>query len=294
MNENDEQTRQRVLKKPFFKSWQDFMDFDVTFKHRMPITLSEFDLLRQKNEESLKGWDVCVDRKEIKVAKVQNDTGCITLRAWATVPGVDMYVAFFLFANHHERVKWDKIFAKMDIIEGNAQGSEILYSLMKVPAVTPRDFLQYRRCRIEEDGSIHIVLRSAEHPDMPEQKGSIRAESYIAGYILRQSFDGNIPVLHIFLMSCLDIKGYIPKWIINMQAPRKPADWVETLRKAAIDYQESKPDYKESLVESLKHYREENPFDFEDMPVEPKDEEVPEDMETASKTESARDNNFLD
>jgi hypothetical protein len=118
MNENDEKTRQRVLKKPFFKSWQDFMDFDVTFKHKMPITLSEFDLLRQKNEESLKGWDVCVDRKEIKVAKVQNDTGCITLRAWATVPGVDMYVAFFLFANHHERVKHAKCVARVFRVRG--------------------------------------------------------------------------------------------------------------------------------------------------------------------------------
>lgn len=256
---------QKVLKKPFFKDWDDFMGFDCTFKRKMPITLSEFDLLQQKADEPLKGWDVCVDRKEIKVAKTQNDTGCITLRAWATVPGVDLMVAFFLFADHKERVKWDKVFAVMDLIETNLQGSEIVYSLMKVPAVTARDFLQYRRCKIMEDGSIHIVLRSAEHPNMPEQKGAIRAESYIAGYILQQSYEGNTPVLNIFLMTCVDIKGLIPKWVINATAPRKPAEWVDNLKKAAMEYQAAHPNFKDQLVETLARYKEENPYDFEEV-----------------------------
>jgi hypothetical protein len=259
----------KQLKKPFFKGWDDFMDFDCSFKHKMPITYSEFDLVRQKSVEDLRGWDVCVDRKEIKVAKIQNDTGCITLRAWATVPGVDLMVAFYLFSNHRERVKWDKVFAKMDVIDENVQGSCILYSLMKVPAVTPRDFLQYRRCKILEDGSIEIVLRSAIHPDMPDQKGVIRAESYIAGYVLNQTYEADgTPILNIFLMSSLDIKGLIPKWIINMTAPRKPQEWVETLRKAAMDYQKQNPDYKTKLEEVLKPYREINAFDYEDVLVE--------------------------
>ena len=30
------------------------------------------------------------------------------------------------------------------------------------------------------------------------------------------------PVLNIFLMSCSDIKGLIPKWIISYMAPRNP------------------------------------------------------------------------
>jgi len=253
-----------VLKKPFFRNFQDFMDFDTGFKRKMPITLSEFDLLSQKDQESMKGWDLCVDRKEIKVAKVMVGTGLITLRAWATVPDVDMGVAFYLFYDFNERVKWDKIFAKMDMVEKNIQGSEILYSLMKVPAVTPRDFLQYRRVRVMDDGSIQIVLRSAEHPAMPEFKQYIRVESYIAGYILKQTWEGSKPVLKVFLMSCVDIKGLIPKWIINYTAPKAPAEWIANLRKAAVDYQEKHPGYKEELVQVLKPFREPNPYDYEE------------------------------
>merc|ERR1711902_427912 len=96
-----------------------------------------------------------------------------------------------------------------------AQSSDILYSLMKVTGVTPRDFLQFRRARVMDDGSILLVLRSAEHPDFPESKNAIRAESYISGYVLRQAVENGESVLKIFLMSFSDIKGLIPKWIIS-------------------------------------------------------------------------------
>jgi len=261
--------RQRVLKRPFFKDFNDFMDFDNSFKHKMPITASEFDLLKYKRDESLEGWDVCVDRKEIKVAKLQSGSGGgvggMTLRAWATIPDVDIGVAFYLFANHTERVKWDNVFAKMSIVEKDVQGSEVLYSILSPPPfVTARDFLQYRRCKFCEDGTILIMLRSAEHPDMPEQKGAIRAESFIAGYALHQTFNGTQPILNLFLMTCLDIKGLIPKWIINAVAPKKPAEWVESLKKAAVDYQKAHPNFKQELKETLNEYNTENPFDYED------------------------------
>mmetsp|Transcript_88674 Transcript_88674/g.228694 ORF Transcript_88674/g.228694 Transcript_88674/m.228694 type:complete len:802 (+) Transcript_88674:72-2477(+) len=273
----------RVLKKPFFKDWDDFMEFDVNIKHKMPITQSEFNLLLDKDSETLQGWDVCVERKEIKVAKIQSGVGGITLRAWATVPGVDLHVAFYLFHNFQERVKWDKVFAHMEIVEDDMAGSDILYSLMRVPTVTSRDFLQYRRASVREDGSILLVLRSAEHPKMPEDKRYIRAESYISGYVLRQSFgsDGK-PVLNIFLMSSSDVKGLIPKWIISYIAPKKPSEWVETLRKACLDYQEGNPNYKSQLEAYASRFRGESPFDYEPVEEGP-GEPVPERRNRASR-----------
>lgn len=254
----------KVLKKPFFKNWNDFMDFDASIKHKMPITFSEFELLLEKERESTEGWDVCVERKEIRVAKVQTGVGCITLRAWATLPNVKTCVAFYLFHNTLERVKWDKVFAAQEIIDANAQGSDVLYSLMKVPGVTPRDFLQYRRSRVQEDGSILIVLRSAEHLDKQEDKNVIRAESYISGYVLRQGYEENgEPVLKIFLMSCADVKGLIPKWIISYFAPKKPGEWVDGLRKACMQYQIEHPNYEQELAEYMRRFRADNPYDYE-------------------------------
>jgi len=261
------QEKKMVLKKPFFKSWDDFMEFDNGIKHKMPITLSEFDLLLQKEQESQKGWEICVDRKEIKVAKMMpNPTNPImTLRAWATVRGVDINAAFYQFYNMEQRCSWDKIFAKMELVDPDVQASEVLYSLLKPPAVTARDFLQYRRIKVFEDGSIHIVLRSAEHPNCPENKSYIRAESYIAGYILRQTFEGDEPVLSVFLMSCADVKGLVPKWVINLMAPKKPPEWVDAFRTATLQYQKDNPNFKQKLKEDLKKFMVNHPFDFEEV-----------------------------
>lgn len=254
-------------KKPFFKDWADFMDFDDTIKHRMPITLSEFELLLQKESEGTAGWDVCVERKDLRVAKIMNGPGSITIRAWASFPGVDLHAAFHLFYDFEERTKWDKTFCKMAVVDPSCQGSDVVYCLMKIPTVTPRDFLQYRRARVLADGSILIMLRSAEHAKMPENSSYIRVENKISGYILRQDFEDNQPVLRIFLMTCSDVKGMIPKWIINYLAPKKPAEWMDALRKAATEYQASRTGIREEVEALLARVSADNAWDFESEPA---------------------------
>jgi len=258
-----ERPKRKTLKKPFFRSWNDFMDFDTTFKHKMPITLSEFELLLQKEAESNKGWDMCIDRKNFKVSKIQTGPGVITLRCWATVPNVQLSVAFFLFYDIQERIKWDRVFSKMEQIEESADGYDILYSVMRIPTVTPREWLQFRRVRVQEDGSVLIVLRSADNGSVPEDKHMIRVENYISGYVLRQSWEGDTPLLNIFIMSSSDVKGMIPKWIVNMFAPKKPIEWVEGLRKASVAYQEAHPNCAEECKAITKRFMGYTPYDYE-------------------------------
>lgn len=255
----------RVLKRPFFKDWEDFMDFDPAFKHHMPITHSEFSLLLEKEVESMKGWDLCIDRKDIKVAKVQMGDSGITIRAWSQLVGVHIGVIFHLFYDTEQRIGWDKVFANMQVIDPDVQGCDILYTSLKpIPTITTRDFLQYRRVRLQEDGSIVIVMRSAEHPRCPETSKYIRVESYISGYVIRQTWDGPTPVINLFLMTCTDVKGLIPKWIVNFLAPKKPGEWVEALKKACQDYQDSNPGSHEHLNKELERFKGDSPWDFED------------------------------
>jgi len=248
-----------VLKKPFFRSWTDFCDFDDTIKHKMPITLSEFDLLLEKEAEGTEEWDVCLERKDLRVAKIISDDGNIFIRAWATFPGVDLHTCFHLFYNLEERTKWDKTFCKMSVIESGLQGSDIIYCLLKIPTVTSRDFLQYRRVKVLEDGTILIVLRSAETALMPEDSRYIRVENKISGYVMRQVEGG----VKMFLMTCSDVKGYIPKWIINFLAPKKPAEWMQALRQGALDYQAAHPGCKAEFMAQMQQFMQDNPWDYE-------------------------------
>lgn len=258
--------RQSQLKPPFFKSWEDFMDFELSFKHKLPITQSDFALLLEKEKQNMDGWEMCLERSQIKVAKAMttDGTGCIFLRAWSTLPGVKLPVAFHMFHNCENRMQWDRAFFNMEVID-DVNGSDILYSILKVPAFTPRDYVQYRRVKVQEDGSILFCLRSAAHPMLPEKSGYIRAESYTSGYVLRPYTEGGESGIKMFLMTSTDIKGIIPKWIINFVAPRKPGEWIDALKKACLDYQAAHPNL-DHLDEELLPYTRENPFDYEDGP----------------------------
>merc|ERR1712093_174055 len=75
---------------------------------------------------------------------------------------------------------------------------------------------------------------------------------------------GGVPVLKIFLMTCTDVKGMIPKWVISYFAPSKPKEWVESLRKGVLAYQQSHPGYREELPALMERFKEPHPFDYED------------------------------
>ncbi|CAE7037003.1 Stard7 [Symbiodinium sp. CCMP2592] len=259
---------QRVLKAPFFRSWEDFMEFDNNFKHKIPITQSDFSLLLEKEAQNMQGWDMCVDRKEIKVAKtLQSDGGgCIFLRAWSSLPDVELPVVFHMFYKCEKRMEWDRAFFEMKVLD-QIEGSDILYSVLRVPACTPRDYVQYRRVKVLEDGTILISLRSAIHPDMPEKNGYIRAESFTSGYVMRPYDDGKEKGTKVFLMTMTDVKGIIPKWMINFVAPRKPGEWVDCLKRACLDYQSANPDYPK-LEKDLEPFKHNHPFDYEDTTIE--------------------------
>mmetsp|Transcript_36180 Transcript_36180/g.65645 ORF Transcript_36180/g.65645 Transcript_36180/m.65645 type:complete len:673 (+) Transcript_36180:71-2089(+) len=254
----------RILKPAFFKSWEDFSDFDINFKHRLPITQSDFALLLAKESEGMKGWDMCIDRKDIKVAKTSTTdaTGCIFIRAWGVLENVDLHVAFAMFYNCKNRMSWDRAFFSMEVLDSR-EGSEVLYSVLRIPAFTPRDYVQWRRVKILEDGSILISMRSAHYPKMPEKAGFLRAESYISGYVLRRYEEQGVTGTKLFLMTCTDVKGIIPKWVINFVAPKKPGEWITDLKKACLDYQAVHKDFSD-LEQELLPFKEENPFDYED------------------------------
>ncbi|CAE7221232.1 Stard7 [Symbiodinium natans] len=256
---------QRVLKAPFFRSWEDFMEFDNNYKHKIPITQSDFSLLLEKESQGMQGWDMCVDRKEIKVAKtLQSDGGgCIFLRAWSSLPDVELPVVFHMFHKCEKRMEWDRAFFEMKVLD-QVEGSDILYSVLRVPACTPRDYVQYRRVKVLEDGTILISLRSANHPNMPEKNGYIRAESFTSGYVMRRYNDGAEKGTKVFLMTCTDVKGIIPKWMINFVAPRKPGEWIDCLKRACLDYQAANPDYM-TLEKEMEPFKQNHPFDYEDV-----------------------------
>jgi hypothetical protein len=227
------------LSRAFFKSFQDFMDFDLDLKHKMPILAQESHFLYEKELEPLNapGWELAVDKRLIKVLKYipqessKSQTAekgtSVLVRAYAIIPNTRIETCFFNIFDPNQRRSWDSNFADISLIPN--KDCEILYSVLQSPfGVTPRDFLQYRKAVSDSRDSLTIMMRSAIHPDKPNLPGFIRAETFISGYVMRQK--GND--CHLFIMSQTDVKGLIPKWIVNMMAAKAPAQWVENLVKS--------------------------------------------------------------
>ena len=71
---------------------------------------------------------------------------------------------------------------------------------------------------------------SVEHQRAPPVKGNVRAHTFISGYIV--SSDPERPGSSLIkVISQLDIKGLVPKIIVNTVAAKGPTQWVTSLIK---------------------------------------------------------------
>ncbi|KAF4667971.1 hypothetical protein FOL46_002247 [Perkinsus olseni] len=246
----------------FFKDFDDFLNFDLDLKHKLPIGLGEFRFLEEKERASYTGWDVCVDKTKIKVVKLKSDVSpSVLVRAWATVTDTPAELVLYHIHDFERRVEWDKTFSEMRLLKPS-KGDELcdtLYCVLRAPfGVQARDFLQYRRVFVQPpknqgDKRYLILMRSASRAEMPEVQlilsSYIRAETIISGYIIEQAADSNDTSL--FILSQTDIKGLIPKWIVNTAAGRVPVQWVESLEEACRKYRAQHADYAQQMDEYL-------------------------------------------
>ena len=103
--------------------------------------------------------------------------------------------------------------------------------MIKTPfGITRRDWLQ-QRIEIHdypEPGTIVLHFVSTEHPEMPPKKGIIRAETIISGYIIRPTTE---KTCNVTIISQNDIKGLIPRALVNSIASKAPVDWVNNMNK---------------------------------------------------------------
>ncbi len=110
--------------------------------------------------------------------------------------------------NTEERTKWDTITTQLKVVDKIDDKTEVIYFLVKAPfGVSNRDFVQMRDFEIDypQKGQIVMSFISTTHPSAPPIKGNIRAETHIAGYLMKPSIkDPNSTDLCI--LSQVDIK----------------------------------------------------------------------------------------
>ena len=185
-------------------------------------------------EQPDEDFKIIKKNKKITLGKIANkESPVVLVRAKAWIEA-DPDLIFTLLHDIKIRDNWDSVICDLKIIDTYDDTTDVLYSRFKASmGATDRDFVQIRKVTKNKFGYNSIIaMRSIEHKRCPPMKKRIRANTMISGYIVKQEGDKCL----LGIISQTDIKGMVPRFIINALAPRKPQEWVRKLEKAIKMY----------------------------------------------------------
>lgn len=175
-------------------------------------------------------WIKVVDKSNIQAYKLKLDSSPIcVIKAFCKVP-YSSGIVFRAIWEPQSRTRWEKLFKDFNVLDKQPD-SEIIHYTIKTPiGITKRDWVLRRTFTLDypQPGSIMIHYVSDTHTAAPVFNKIIRAETMISGYIIRPISDS---LCDLTIISHNDVKGKIPKKLVNQVAARAPAKWIKNLEK---------------------------------------------------------------
>jgi len=205
------------------------------------------DFLEQvKKPES--DWEKCGSNDRVTVwRKFEEDSGLYKLKIVGKIPVAPEVVSDVLF-NHKMRLAWDTVLESIVELETTPFDATILHITAKSPPMTMvanRDFVHIRTARetnhttSKNEKAKVVVDISVEHPQAPEKEGVVRALTLLSGGVLESTLIPNMQTKGLdngtvyYMISHVDLKGYIPKTIVNLVSATTTLAWFESLSAAA-------------------------------------------------------------
>lgn len=136
-----------------------------------------------------------------------------------------------LVGNMEQMGEWNPNVKEVKILQKIGQDTMITHEVSaETPGnvVGPRDFVSVR-CAKRRGSTCFLAGMSTQHPKMPEQRGVIRAENGPTCIVLKPSADDSNKTKFTWLLS-IDLKGWIPKTIINKVLSQTQVDFANHLR----------------------------------------------------------------
>lgn len=136
-----------------------------------------------------------------------------------------------LVGNMEQMADWNPNVKQVKILEKIGQDTMVTHEVSaETPGnvVGPRDFVSVR-CTKRRGSTCFLAGMSTEHPNMPEQRGVVRGENGPTCIVLKPSADDFNKTKFTWLLS-IDLKGWIPKTIINKVLSQTQIDFANHLR----------------------------------------------------------------
>ncbi|XP_018949013.2 steroidogenic acute regulatory protein, mitochondrial-like isoform X2 [Cyprinus carpio] len=136
-----------------------------------------------------------------------------------------------LVDNMEQMGEWNPNVKQVKVLQKIGQDTMITHEVSgETPGnvVGPRDFVSVR-CAKRRGSTCFLAGMSTQHPGMPEQKGFVRAENGPTCIVMRPSGEDPNKTKFTWLLS-LDLKGWIPKTVINRVLSQTQVDFANHLR----------------------------------------------------------------
>jgi len=224
-------------------------------RHFTPISREEIesvvDYVEQTREYTTNpssvpsAWSMCSQGDSFDCFKsIDDSSGVVRTRTWAKIRGIPPQTLFHILYNNEARKSWDHHYAKFDT-EWRDGDLDIVDAVVTAPfGCANREFLEWRRClKLQADerkNKYVIYLRSwddAKRGGRPVRRGNVRAEVWLSGYIIQWWLDeesGEVLGSDVMVMTQIDVKGLIPKYLVNALSSSGPKRWVKSVTSAAM------------------------------------------------------------
>jgi len=189
-------------------------------------------------------WEKCAQTDFFTVwrKKEYDETGLHRLKIVGRIPHTVAVVNKVLF-DYELRVAWDTVLATIKHVEKLSNGADILYLAARAPfGIAARDFVHIRTTKDLPKGMKLVLDVSTTHPSCPENIEYVRAETIFSGGILESTFVPNMETKSLqeatlySMITQVDIKGIIPKTLINLVVTNATCDWFVKLTDACGKY----------------------------------------------------------
>ena len=186
--------------------------------------------------ESINSWEKTLENKAISIyRRPVPETSSFLIKAISIIDDVSHSDVFTAIYDSKKRMEWDHVFKEFKIILPQTDDrNEIIYMSVKSPSilVSDRDFVQQRKVwkNFNSSNSNIIHFKSVDCPECPVRKNHVRAHTTISGYYV-ETISTTPLKTKLIIVSQNDIKGYIPKVIVNKAVATAPKQWVENLIK---------------------------------------------------------------
>ncbi|CAM5156789.1 unnamed protein product [Natator depressus] len=146
------------------------------------------------------------------------------------VPVDQLY--YELFEKLEQMPEWNPTLSRVKILQRIGKDTLLTHEITaQRPGnlIGQRDFVSVRHCWKKET-TVYLVGTATHSEFMPMQKGQVRAESGLSCIVL-QPLEGDRCQTRFTWLLSMDLKGWIPKSIINRVIPQSQVDFIRHLRR---------------------------------------------------------------